>query len=160
MSNAAAAAAELGLLLERQIARAQALAGVLEAEAGHLASRDLANVGRVAEQKQQLIEALQTESARLDALLDATGARVPNERKPDIDRLAAFPGLAGPWRELNEILGECRTRNAGNGIVISTVQRFGDRLTRLITGQSLSPTTYGPRGRTGGEGTALYSTRA
>jgi len=135
--------------IERSIALAEQLEGLLLDEGGALGARNTDSLREIVILKEQVTRALETETqcqrqwisdAGLD--FDPQGLHQYLERQPD------RPRLEEQWRLLRETVRRCERLNRDNADLIQRQRRRVDQSLRLLRGDDGVSTTYDPSGRT------------
>jgi flagellar biosynthesis/type III secretory pathway chaperone len=128
---------ESGLIdvLDEQIRQAQAMLSTLDLERDALRSGDAAGLNEAGAGKAKLVETLETleqERRQLSAALQIELSSVD-------DQDAAFK-----WRELLELISECRRRNQQNGSLVKARREQVVNVLKALQGTELE--LYGARG--------------
>jgi flagella synthesis protein FlgN len=139
--------------LEQAIALATRLEHHLLEETSTLEGRDPAQLEALIEHKRQVIEQLETQTARLKRSVEKAGHQFTVAGLADfLPSLAPAPDAPGTpterWQQLREITARCELMNRENA---KSIERHRKRVTtalNLIRGEDGSSATYSAKGDT------------
>ncbi|MFI4889215.1 MAG: flagella synthesis protein FlgN [Steroidobacterales bacterium] len=129
-------------LLDSELALAEQLAAVLDAERTALTGVSPDSVSEQAARKVELLTRLeQMEQARRDLCHDSGIALPPVDAAGTV-----ADAVTSRWRSLMDVMARCRSANEVNGYIINVRRNQVQQLIDVVRGtKSL---TYGPAGRT------------
>lgn len=137
--------------LEDELRFASSLLELLCAEREALSENNASALEKIAGQKRNVAEQLETSAERRSAyLLETIGAASPDLR----DYLDAAPAseesrqLTTLWEELAALLNDCREQNRLNGSILESSQRSIKQAIALLQGQGQAGELYGRAGKT------------
>ncbi len=143
---------DLARLLDEQIDAMQAVLSSLEAERQALSARDAEALLKAVSSKADSLTAADAVDQRRQALLERFGM---SDRAGRTGRLGhpsrSFSkdgGIAQRWRQVLALTQQCRALNDTNGHLIRGQRRHVDGALRLLRGEPVASTEYGPGGIT------------
>lgn len=141
-----AAIDELKTLLNEDLRQLASLAELLSTEKDALASAQVADLQKLTEQKNQILEGIRERARQKIHLLVAMGFR-PGSREPSVFiRAGGFEDLFQLWKQADAQLRQCQSLNQQNGRVVGHLQKRLSRLTDIFRGASSQPKLYGAKG--------------
>lgn len=138
----------LSQLLAAELTEARNLADTLDLEYEALCLGDAEQIARIAVQKQQQTVKMAGLLQQRDSFL-VSSALPPGRQGMDqlTGRLPTDSAALGIWRELRQFADELRKKNEVNGSIIAHSQRHLDQAVAILSGQTGTGDTYGPRGK-------------
>lgn len=138
----------LSQLLAAELAEARNLAATLDLEYEALCLGDAQQIIRIAEQKQQQTVKMAALAQQRDGCL-ASSSLPPGRRGMAqlAARLPADSAALDKWRELRRLTDQLRNKNEVNGSIIAHSQRHLEQAVAILSGQTGTGDTYGPRGK-------------
>lgn len=136
-------------LIDEGLAAAQRLARLLEEEAERLRTRRLDGLQQLLEEKAGALQVLEQCEERRRELIDSVGvSMVDGGVATALDNMDSSGHLRKRWEDLLKAVGQCRSLNEHNGLVINKGLEQVDRALAVLRGTHglTEPGGYGPKG--------------
>ncbi len=149
-SSAVANSAQILTLIQSDLSYAEALAALLQREQEALASRQRQVMSELLDEKVALLNNIDRNAGERYQLLQALGCETNELAWQTLIESQNDEKINQTWRQLQDVLAECKKYNAINGKVIARSRQSLNKLIHILRGQIHATETYNQKGSTEG----------